>query len=143
MSKQLYDIYIVGLGGQGILTIGELLAHAALQKGWPVNFYPTKGMSQRGGFTQGQLRIGREQVGAALPPQGADLIISMERSEAFFRELADTIPLFSRTGGEPGSLEYMHERAIPEMVFRQIRLMGSIPGMSIEEISKWLDERLN
>ena len=82
MSAKVYDIYIVGLGGQGVLTIGELLAHATLQKGWPVNFYPTKGMSQRGGFTQGQLRIGRTTVGSAIPPQGADLIISMERSEA-------------------------------------------------------------
>jgi len=67
----------------------------------------------------------------------------MERSEAFMQELVETVPLFSRTGGEPGSLDYMHERAIPEMVFRQMRLMGSLPGMSIEDIQKWLDEKLN
>ena len=77
-----YDVYIVGLGGQGILTIGDLLAHAALRKGITVNFYPTKGMSQRGGFVQGQLRFGRENVGPSLPPKGADLVVAMERSEA-------------------------------------------------------------
>ena len=82
MTERTYDVYIVGLGGQGILTIGDLLAHAALMKGLKVNFYPTKGMSQRGGFVQGQLRIGREAVGASLPPQGADLVVAMERSEA-------------------------------------------------------------
>ncbi len=80
--KKEYDVYIVGLGGQGILTIGDLLAHAALRKGITVNFYPTKGMSQRGGFVQGQLRFGRENVGASLPPKGADLVVAMERSEA-------------------------------------------------------------
>ena len=82
MSEKTYDVYIVGLGGQGILTIGDLLAHAALMKGLKVNFYPTKGMSQRGGFVQGQLRIGRDAVGASLPPKGADLVVAMERSEA-------------------------------------------------------------
>ena len=82
MATTTYDVYIVGLGGQGILTIGDLLAHAALKKGLKVNFYPTKGMSQRGGFVQGQLRIGRNNVGASLPPQGADLVVAMERSEA-------------------------------------------------------------
>ena len=81
MSKY-FDVYIVGLGGQGVLTIGELLAKAALKKGVPVNFYPTKGMSQRGGFVQGQLRFGRENVGPCLPNMGADLLVSMERSES-------------------------------------------------------------
>ena len=81
MQKQ-YDIYIVGLGGQGVLTIGDLLAQAGLAKDMAVNFYPRKGMSQRGGFVQGQLRFGRENVGASLPRKGADLVVSMERSEA-------------------------------------------------------------
>ena len=81
MSKY-FDVYIAGLGGQGVLTIGELLAKAGLKKGLPVNFYPTKGMSQRGGFVQGQLRFGRENVGPSLPSMGADLVVSMERSES-------------------------------------------------------------
>lgn len=80
--KRCFDIYIVGLGGQGVLTIGDLLAQAGLRKGMEVNFYPTKGMSQRGGFVQGQLRFGRNDVGASLPPLGADLVVSMERSES-------------------------------------------------------------
>ena len=77
-----FDVYIVGLGGQGVLTIGELLAKTGLKKGLPVNFYPIKGMSQRGGFVQGQLRFGRESVGPSLPSMGADLVVSMERSES-------------------------------------------------------------
>ncbi|MEA5059248.1 MAG: 2-oxoacid:acceptor oxidoreductase family protein [Candidatus Pelethousia sp.] len=81
MSKAAYNIYMVGLGGQGILTIGDVLSQAALRKGIDVNFYPTKGMSQRGGFVQGQLRLG-DKLGPALPPKGADLVIAMERSEA-------------------------------------------------------------
>jgi indolepyruvate ferredoxin oxidoreductase beta subunit len=77
-----YDIYFVGVGGQGVLTIGELLAETAHRQGIPVNFYPTKGMAQRGGFVKAQLRLGRETVGANIPERGADLVIAMEVSEA-------------------------------------------------------------
>lgn len=75
-----YNIYIVGLGGQGVLTIGDLISHAVQKKGLKINFFPTKGMSQRGGFVQVQIRIG-ESVGPAISPKNADLVVSMERSE--------------------------------------------------------------
>ena len=77
-----YDIYLVGVGGQGVLTIGDVVAEAALDKGMPVNFYPTKGMAQRGGFVKAQLRLGRQMVGPQIPEKGADLVIAMEVSEA-------------------------------------------------------------
>lgn len=77
-----YDIYFVGVGGQGVLTIGEIIAEAAYRKGIPVNFYPTKGMAQRGGFVKAQLRLGREAVGPTIPERGADLVIATEVSEA-------------------------------------------------------------
>jgi len=69
----------------------------------------------------------------------------MERGEDFLSELKDTWSSFSSINSdpEPGSLEYMHVQMIPEMVFRQMRLMGSTPEMSIEDISKLLDEKLN
>jgi len=77
-----YDIYLVGVGGQGVLTIGELVAETAHRAGLPVSFYPTKGMAQRGGFVKAQLRIGRKTAGATIPEKGADLVIAMELSEA-------------------------------------------------------------
>jgi indolepyruvate ferredoxin oxidoreductase beta subunit len=77
-----YDIYLVGVGGQGVLTIGDVIADAALQKGIPASFYPTKGMAQRGGFVKAQVRLGRQTVGPNIPEKGADLVIAMEVSEA-------------------------------------------------------------
>jgi indolepyruvate ferredoxin oxidoreductase beta subunit len=79
---QCFDIYLVGVGGQGVLTIGEILSEAALEQGIPANFFPTKGMAQRGGFVKAQLRLGREETGGNIPERGADLVIAMERSEA-------------------------------------------------------------
>lgn len=81
VSRFTFDVYFVGVGGQGILTIGEIVAEAAFRKGIPANFYPTKGMAQRGGFVKAQLRMVRETVGPGIPEKGADLIIATEVSE--------------------------------------------------------------
>lgn len=81
MAKNI-DMYIVGVGGQGVLTIGELIADAATRENVPVNVFPTKGMAQRGGHVKEQIRIGREEAGPSLPPASADLVVAMELSEA-------------------------------------------------------------
>jgi len=77
-----YDICIVGVGGQGILTICDLITEAATNAGIPVSFYPTKGMAQRGGFVKAQVRLGRRTIGPNIPEKGADLVIAVEVSEA-------------------------------------------------------------
>jgi len=76
------DIVLVGVGGQGILTIGELLLHAALDAGIPASFAPTKGMAQRGGFVKAELRLGADGAGPRVRDGGADLVVALERSEA-------------------------------------------------------------
>lgn len=76
------DIVLVGVGGQGVLAIGELLLHAAFDTGVPASLVPTKGMAQRGGFVKVELRLGREGVGPRIGERSADLVVGMERSEA-------------------------------------------------------------
>lgn len=77
-----YDIFFAGVGGQGILTIGEVLAEAAFHKGIPASFYPSKGMAQRGGFVKAQLRLGRGNIGPNIPQTSADMVVAMEPSES-------------------------------------------------------------
>ncbi len=77
-----YDVLLVGVGGQGVLTIAEIIAEAAATSGLPVSYYPSKGMAQRGGFVRAQVRLGREPTGPNIPERGADLVIALERSEA-------------------------------------------------------------
>jgi indolepyruvate ferredoxin oxidoreductase beta subunit len=76
------DIVLVGVGGQGVLTIGELLLHAAFAAGAPASLIPTKGMAQRGGFVKVEIRLGREGVGPRIGERSADLVVGTERSEA-------------------------------------------------------------
>jgi indolepyruvate ferredoxin oxidoreductase beta subunit len=77
-----FDIYLVGVGGQGVLTIAEIISAAAFHKEIPSNYFPTEGMAQRGGFVKAQVRLGRKLVGPNIPEKGADLAIAMEISEA-------------------------------------------------------------
>jgi len=77
-----YDIYLVGVGGQGVLTMSDILAEAALRKAIPVNVFPIKGMAQRGGFIKAQVRLGRKVTGPNIPERGADLVVGMELSES-------------------------------------------------------------
>ena len=76
------DIVLIGVGGQGVVTIGDLIARAALAADIPVSYVPTKGMAQRGGFVKVEIRLGREHAGPRVSEHSADLVVSMERSEA-------------------------------------------------------------
>ncbi len=93
-TEKALDIFLIGVGGQGLLTIGEVIAEAAVALDLPVCFYPYKGMAQRGGLVKAQLRLGRSAVGPNIPPRGADLVIAMEVSEAL-----RAVPVL-RPGGE-------------------------------------------
>jgi len=76
------DLLLIGVGGQGVLTIGDLLLRAAFAADLPASFCPTKGMAQRGGFVKVELRIGADGVGPRIGEGGADIVAAMERSEA-------------------------------------------------------------
>jgi indolepyruvate ferredoxin oxidoreductase beta subunit len=117
-----YDIYLVGVGGQGVLTIGELIQEAALAAGIPASFYPTKGMAQRGGFVKAQLRLGREVVGPQIPERGADLAIAMEQSEAL-----KAVP-YLRPGGEFLLFRHVWQ---PTAV-----MLGQAPYPSLEQVTE-------
>ena len=75
-------IVLIGVGGQGVVTLGDLIARAALAADVPVSYVPTKGMAQRGGFVKVEIRLGHGQVGPRVPEAGADVVVGMERSEA-------------------------------------------------------------
>jgi indolepyruvate ferredoxin oxidoreductase beta subunit len=114
------DVVLVGVGGQGILTIGEILLHAALDAGVPATFAPTKGMAQRGGFVKAELRLGADRVGPRVCDGGADLIVAMERSEALrgvrFVKLGGSFVLYddvwAPTGVMLGAARYPERDAV-------------------------------
>ncbi|MHB1004834.1 MAG: indolepyruvate oxidoreductase subunit beta [Chloroflexota bacterium] len=76
------DFLLAGVGGQGIVLAGDLLAAAALSIGLDVKKSDVFGMSQRGGSVTSAVRIG-EKVYSPLPRLGqADYLLATEKLEA-------------------------------------------------------------
>jgi len=74
------DVYLVGVGGQGIITASRIIGDAAILAGKKVLLSETHGMAQRGGTVVCTARIG--DVSSPLIPDGqADAIISFELLE--------------------------------------------------------------
>ncbi|MEW5748638.1 MAG: indolepyruvate oxidoreductase subunit beta [Candidatus Thermoplasmatota archaeon] len=74
------DVYIVGVGGQGIITASKIIGDAALLAGEEVVLSETHGMAQRGGSVVCTARIGR-RAGALIDDRRADVILSLELLE--------------------------------------------------------------
>ena len=74
------DVYLVGVGGQGIITASKIIGEAAILAGENVILSETHGMAQRGGSVVCTARIG--DVSGPLIPDGAvDVILSFELLE--------------------------------------------------------------
>jgi indolepyruvate ferredoxin oxidoreductase beta subunit len=77
------DIILAGVGGQGILSIANVINNAALKKGLAMKQAEVHGMAQRGGAVQSHLRISDRPIYSDLIPRGrADLILAVEPLEA-------------------------------------------------------------
>lgn len=80
--KENFDIVIVGTGGQGQITLLQVLAEAALLEGYDVKTSELHGLSQRGGSVEVHIKLG-EKVYSPLVAQGrADLILALEMQES-------------------------------------------------------------
>jgi indolepyruvate ferredoxin oxidoreductase beta subunit len=77
-----FNIYLSGVGGQGIGLLSETILRAADYAGHRVKAVDTHGLAQRGGIVISQIRIGRQVYTPLVPEHQADLIVSLERHEA-------------------------------------------------------------
>lgn len=75
-----HNIYLIGVGGQGVIRLGQIIANYALEKGEKVKFFKEVGMAQRGGPAHCEIRIG-EIFGSRIPPLSSDIIVVMELAE--------------------------------------------------------------
>jgi len=115
-------VLLVGVGGQGVLTAGNVLGDAALAAGLPVMVGQLHGMSQRGGAVECALVLGPGRS-AFIGAGDADVVVAFEPLEAL-RALPRTkpgatvivsrepiVPLsISTTGGEYPSFDEIEAR---------------------------------
>ncbi len=76
------NVILCGVGGQGTVLAGKLIATAALLSGQTVRGAETIGMAQRGGPVMSCMRIGEDTLAPIAPRGTADLLIGFEPGEA-------------------------------------------------------------
>ena len=74
------NILIVGVGGQGLITLATILAEAALSRGVKALVAETHGLSQRGGSVEVHVRLGSVRA-PLIPAGGVDVLLGLELIE--------------------------------------------------------------
>ena len=82
MTNKSFNIYLSGVGGQGIGLISETILRALDHAGKNAIGVDTHGLAQRGGIVASQIRFGTSVHSPVVSKHSADIVISLERSEA-------------------------------------------------------------
>ena len=82
MKQKICNVVIVGVGGQGILLISDILAKVALEEGYDVKKSEVHGMAQRGGSVISEVRFGQKIYSPLVKRGQADFLLALEKLEA-------------------------------------------------------------
>lgn len=77
-----YNIYLTGVGGQGIGLLSQTLLRAADHAGLDVMAVDTHGLAQRGGVVVSRIRCGSRIFSPLTLSNNCDLVLGMEIHEA-------------------------------------------------------------
>jgi len=74
----MHEIRLVGRGGHGVVTAGELLGKAAVMEGLHAQSIPTFGPERRGALCSCTVRVGRERILLKCGPTSPDVLLVMD-----------------------------------------------------------------
>ncbi|NIO45010.1 MAG: indolepyruvate oxidoreductase subunit beta [Candidatus Aenigmarchaeota archaeon] len=77
-----FNVIVTGVGGQGAMTLGTIIAEAALKQGYDVRTTEVHGLAQRGGSIPLHIRFGENMYTPLILEGEANLIIALEPLEA-------------------------------------------------------------
>jgi len=81
MVKNSFNIIIAGVGGQGLITLTQILAEAAFLEGQDIKTSELHGLSQRGGSVETYIRFGKKIHSPLINEGKADLVLGLEIQE--------------------------------------------------------------
>jgi 2-oxoglutarate ferredoxin oxidoreductase subunit gamma len=94
----LEEILIAGFGGQGVMMMGRLLAHACMQGGFHVSWFPSYGPEIRGGTAHCSVVISTAPIGSPVVSEASSLIVLNQQSlDKFEQRIAPGGLLFMNT----------------------------------------------
>jgi indolepyruvate ferredoxin oxidoreductase beta subunit len=107
-NDRVYNVLIVGVGGQGIILASDVLGRAAARHGYDVKKNEIHGMAQRGGSVSSHIRFGKTVSSPIIKMGEADVLLSFEQIE--------TLRYFSYLS-EKGKVIVNDQKILPPAVF--------------------------
>ncbi len=80
-GKDVWNVLIVGVGGQGIILASDVLGKVAARHGYDVKKNEIHGMAQRGGSVSSHVRFGKTVSSPIIKMGEADVLVSFEQME--------------------------------------------------------------
>lgn len=80
-NDRVYNVLIVGVGGQGIILASDVLGKVAARSGYDVKKNEIHGMAQRGGSVSSHVRFGKTVSSPIIKLGEADVLLSFEQIE--------------------------------------------------------------
>lgn len=129
------NIVLAGVGGQGILSIANVIGIAALKDNLFLKQAEVHGMSQRGGDVQSNLRISDKPIASDLIPFGcADIIISLEPMEAL-----RYLPYLNENGWVVTNINpFVNIKNYPDMkeVMQELEKIENLVALDMDNLAK-------
>ncbi len=76
-----FNMVIVGTGGQGLITLLQIISEAAVSEGYDIKTSELHGLSQRGGSVEVHIRFGKKIYSPMVAQGKADLVLGLEMQE--------------------------------------------------------------
>lgn len=80
--KEVKNIFLVGVGGQGTILASKILSKGLVDAGYDVKMSEVHGMAQRGGSVTTQVRFGEKVYSPIIGLGQADILVAFEKMEA-------------------------------------------------------------
>jgi len=115
MNKKTFNMIITGTGGQGLITLLDIITEAAIIQGLDIKTSELHGLSQRGGSISTHIRIGKKVYSPLVALGSADLVLSLEILESL------------------RAADYANSKTIFLINRYSLPFMGTIPEKEIED----------
>jgi indolepyruvate ferredoxin oxidoreductase beta subunit len=131
--KDVTNIVIAGLGGQGIITASDILADALFRAGFDVKKAEVHGMSQRGGSVTSDVRFGPHVLSPMVSAGEADFVLLFEASEAA------TAQLYLAPGGVLLRADALASAALSNPKAMNVAMLGMLSAHLPLPEDTWMD----
>lgn len=120
--KETYEILIAGFGGQGVLSLGQILAYAAMKENKEVSWMPSYGPEMRGGTANCIVIISGKRISSPI----------VSKFDVAFLLNQPSLDKFENSVRKEGMLIYELSTVIRPPQRQDIEILG-LPGMAEAE----------